>query len=949
MVCREYAIGSAMTSFARLRAGLEDQQTLSAYHDLLREGRGVARPTQDMIRELVDEQIAAVQADTVLSEARRRSLIARLETARERDMPGNYYYASRAIMERTASARIALDNYADSAARDLGVSRAQIEADLASGIVEAGRGGRGQAAPREWREQFASAISNRSLPLDRQTAYAIHRIEQRRAAARVAAPSRRTVTRQPVNSSAVASVGYDPATGRLEVEVHSRPGHGYAYRVPQHVYDEMMASTSIGSYYSRNIRGQRAYQYSTAAEHEAAANLTQCRTCGQFAGDGHACPPRDSVEERNRTERLAREAARATASRIRPGANAAPAAASNDAPGTPAWREARIASYVADGMNRSDALDAVIAEEVVAQRQARIDRAVEEGRISARRGRVLHAEASGVPAEDGDLNGAEDGGDPDNCPDCGQFMNDGHNCQSTVTPAVVNANSMPRESHRMGYASARTYQGRSGAFQTPNLTTVQQEARNRGRVNMRVASTILRVAGVDGMAQDVSRANVNGRVEVEYLGRGRGYRATAVTEPGDSGVDRLQCNCADYRARYDCVHVRQTVQDINTRINQERLRDRHAIGEAVSVVGADLAQDRAESIAAQETSIATWGEPEVVYADDMAAFQADYRAAKERRERGEPAVEYMLENATDGLGARGTGRAFGVEIEFDIGPNVDRHTALAAIGREMHAAGLTSSASQRGYHSGMSRGYTENHRGGWSYEQDCTVHGEIVSPIMYDEPETWQNLQKVCEIVKRNGGVATIRTGGHVHVSTANYDHTVANHTRLMATWRENEDLIYRLSSSPDRGTHRGPQWCAPNRVPSSGYRDVSDARSNNYGHNLGVNMQSVSGRASDHVEFRTYDQTLDPGVIQTQIKMSLALTEAAFRDTDSTPTGSEPLGSHRANNRAEHGASRRLTGDAWKADTESFRKLVDKMYRRRADKAQAASLFAVTKWQRGR
>lgn len=59
--------------------------------------------------------------------------------------------------------------------------------------------------------------------------------------------------RTPVSSSNVASVGYDPDTLTLEVEYLS--GATYQYTgVPQNVYDELMSSSSVGSYLARNVK-----------------------------------------------------------------------------------------------------------------------------------------------------------------------------------------------------------------------------------------------------------------------------------------------------------------------------------------------------------------------------------------------------------------------------------------------------------------------------------------------------------------------------------------------------------------------------------------------------------------------------------------------------------------------------------------------------------------------
>lgn len=59
--------------------------------------------------------------------------------------------------------------------------------------------------------------------------------------------------RRVVNSSSIASVGYEAARQDLEVEFVQ--GEVYAYRgVPLHVYRALMQATTKGAYFNDNIR-----------------------------------------------------------------------------------------------------------------------------------------------------------------------------------------------------------------------------------------------------------------------------------------------------------------------------------------------------------------------------------------------------------------------------------------------------------------------------------------------------------------------------------------------------------------------------------------------------------------------------------------------------------------------------------------------------------------------
>jgi hypothetical protein len=217
---------------------------------------------------------------------------------------------------------------------------------------------------------------------------------------------------------------------------------------------------------------------------------------------------------------------------------------------------------------------------------------------------------------------------------------------------------------------------------------------------------------------------------------------------------------------------------------------------------------------------------------------------------------------------------------------------------------------------------------------------------MYDEPQTWTNLQQACEIIRRHGGQASVRAGSHVTVSTGNYGTDLANHNRLLRAFADHQDTLYRLATDPERGRHRyshGSSYCTPNQVPATGYTSLDGPRHSQGGHHLGLNLQHSNGRSSDRAEFRLWDATLDPATIQTHIKISLGLAEAAHRGTTPARQQPEQFGGHRATVRTHGG---RLTGQAWRTATEPFRGLVDRIFHRDVDRAQATALFAVNRWQ---
>lgn len=66
------------------------------------------------------------------------------------------------------------------------------------------------------------------------------------------------MNRDPVASSTVASIGYDPASETLEVEFNSGGVYQY-YNVPQVLADQLMQASSKGQFLHYNIKNSYPY------------------------------------------------------------------------------------------------------------------------------------------------------------------------------------------------------------------------------------------------------------------------------------------------------------------------------------------------------------------------------------------------------------------------------------------------------------------------------------------------------------------------------------------------------------------------------------------------------------------------------------------------------------------------------------------------------------------
>jgi hypothetical protein len=275
-------------------------------------------------------------------------------------------------------------------------------------------------------------------------------------------------------------------------------------------------------------------------------------------------------------------------------------------------------------------------------------------------------------------------------------------------------------------------------------------------------------------------------------------------------------------------------------------------------------------------------------------------------------------------------QTFGIEIEFD---GADPNTVAQAL----YEAGLGSGPNVEGYHS--------QHRieGRWTVERDVTVTGEVVSPVLRDTPETWTQLERVCELLRRHGARVSARTGGHVHVGcdSANLDHDVNRFRRVARLCSWAEDLMYRLSAGSGRGRrHRGAgngyRWCGPMRSAGQ-FEEAQDLRDLmyrvGYSHNVGLNYGNIlDGRRT--IEYRYFDSSLDPARLQMNIKLACWITKRAGELPDSAiPHERVALGTHAS--AAEPDSSDRL-----------LRTFADLVFVRPRDRMRLYNLYEQSAWQ---
>lgn len=335
-----------------------------------------------------------------------------------------------------------------------------------------------------------------------------------------------------------------------------------------------------------------------------------------------------------------------------------------------------------------------------------------------------------------------------------------------------------------------------------------------------------------------------------------------------------------------------------------------------------------------------------------------------------------LKEAVDALGAGSIlgeepadsgGFLFGAEIEHMSTPSYSRRE----LGRGLLEEGLTTSAVQQGYHS--DRTYRS-----WLYEHDGSVTGgEIVSPILRDNADSWSQLTRVLDLTRTHGGDADHpNVGGHIHIDTTAFSGEIGatkafQNLALLAS--AFEDVMFRLGANPHRagkegytvrGNYHRRHWGngyggnIRSLQSPSGAMELHENPTRYLNRGTWLNLGGVNSSGNGHVEFRLFDGSLDPSVWKTRIIIASAFVKAASNpnladallDMEVMPVGSHRRASWRRNDAgAMLPANARLSGEQWRQDTLRFRQFLDIMFESAAQQKAVSILFAANSWNYSR
>ena len=403
--------------------------------------------------------------------------------------------------------------------------------------------------------------------------------------------------------------------------------------------------------------------------------------------------------------------------------------------------------------------------------------------------------------------------------------------------------------------------GASGSGMSPGIISDLSN-----RINQRLSESIV----VNGDSRSRGR---NEEIRVTYDDEDEIYIVdSASNQRYFVSSDVESCTCPDFQNRNRaCRHMNA----VNNALGQaeEEIRDL----EANEVMATRIQQDIRDEIQRNQEGPSI--DDGFFYCENLDEFDRTYENIND------DLINYEYENVLNGNKS-----TFGVELEF-VGGDAD------AIARELYDLGITAAPYRLNYHARVSDDTK------WKLERDGSVSsgsrgGELVSPILKDTPETWRQIEVICEVAKRHGAWINQSCGGHVHIGMNKLDTARQRWRRFFKMVENYEECLYRAaggdlgqirSNASSYATSFSQRAAEANRMSfrMDTERDVRHMATtvSNLNRYYGINLKNIATDRAPTVEFRYFNGSLNPKQIQANIKLAAGIINAAeksrWRDTE--------------------------------------------------------------------
>jgi len=188
-----------------------------------------------------------------------------------------------------------------------------------------------------------------------------------------------------------------------------------------------------------------------------------------------------------------------------------------------------------------------------------------------------------------------------------------------------------------------------------------------------------------------------------------------------------------------------------------------------------------------------------------------------------------------------------------------------------------------------------NYLGAWSVEIDATLKDgyEFISPILTDSIKTWEDVQKMCEALKKYYKILD-GAAGHIHIGANLLENNAAYWKKFITLWAAYEHILFRFAY----GEFNGPRPALYNYARPLkedfiiGYYYFNEPEYEDFNNvieiftsyrNQAINFQNIIRKGArpilnDTVEFRVPNGTLEPVVWQNNVNLFAKLLNSIKR-----------------------------------------------------------------------
>lgn len=140
----------------------------------------------------------------------------------------------------------------------------------------------------------------------------------------------------------------------------------------------------------------------------------------------------------------------------------------------------------------------------------------------------------------------------------------------------------------------------------------------------------------------------------------------------------------------------------------------------------------------------------------------------------------------------------------------------------------------------------------WNIKDDISVSknkkgkvvgGELISPILRNKKQDWEDLKTLCNVLKNNNAKISERCGGHIHIGSNILEKNPIYFRNFLKLWYTYEDIIYRFTAGEDLN------------IRKSAYHFATSIREAIHNNSLRIDLIKSENELKTVLLYLTYDR----------------------------------------------------------------------------------------------